>query len=288
MMVNHKRNQLVGPAVTSLLAGMVMLSAVTVVSALSERHRIDTGAWSSLTLEEVRAIALRVQREQQRAEAIGRVRGISVLALYDTQRSAYPGRGRRAALSAKAMLHIDGKRHLLAPGETSPEGVTLVSAGSDIAVVEVNGYQEVLTLGATAVYPGTLERPVNEDAGDDSVSLWAGPGGFFYADGTINGYPVHFLIDTGANTVAISGDLARRIGLDHAGLKQELATTAGGLSPVVPITLDRVSVGDITLNDVAAGIMPGQHPETPLLGLSFLGKLDMSRIGDEMHLKRRH
>ena len=35
----------------------------------------------------------------------------------------------------------------------------------------------------------------------------------FYVEGAINGYPVTFMVDTGATVVSVSEDLARKIGL---------------------------------------------------------------------------
>ena len=52
----------------------------------------------------------------------------------------------------KAIVEIDGKRRLLRVGDTSPEGVTLVSASSEEAVLEVDGVQSSYGLG-TESYP---------------------------------------------------------------------------------------------------------------------------------------
>ena len=42
----------------------------------------------------------------------------------------------------------------------------------------------------------------------------AGSGGHFSGLGTINGHSVQFVIDTGATTVAMGGDVAQQLGLD--------------------------------------------------------------------------
>ncbi len=51
--------------------------------------------------------------------------------------------------SNKAVLLIDGKRHILAVGETSPEGVKVISANSRGALLEVDGKQKQYNLGNT-------------------------------------------------------------------------------------------------------------------------------------------
>ena len=190
-----------------------------------------------------------------------------------------------ALFEDKAIVHIDGVRRLLVVGEASPEGVTLVTTESERAVVEFDGRRETLMLGMVAVFPGTGQAAAGET---ESVLLWADPRGFFYADGAINGYPVRFLVDTGATTVAISSDLARRIGIELSDGQPWVANTAGGMARMVRITLDRVSVGDIAVRDVDAGVIIGSHPTTPLLGMSFLGEVDMVRQGNEMELKTRY
>ncbi len=190
-----------------------------------------------------------------------------------------------ALFKDKAIVHIDGERRLLAVGEASPEGVTLITTDADHAVVEFDGRRETLTLGMVTVFPGSGKSTGGENP---SVSLWADPRGFFYADGTINGYPVRFLVDTGATTIAISSDLARRIGIELSDGQPWIANTAGGMARMVRIKLDRVSVGDIALRDVDAGVILGPHPDIPLLGMSFLGEVDMVRRGDQMELKKRY
>ena len=47
----------------------------------------------------------------------------------------------------KAVLLIDGNRHILAVGKTSPEGVKIISADSHAAVLEVDGKQKQYFLG---------------------------------------------------------------------------------------------------------------------------------------------
>lgn len=190
-----------------------------------------------------------------------------------------------ALFEHKAIVHIDGVRRLLVVGETSPEGVTLVTTESEQAVVEFDGRRETLLLGMVAVFPGTGKSATGET---ESIALWADSRGSFYADGAINGYPVRFLVDTGATTVAISSDLARRIGIELAEGKPWVANTAGGMARMVRITLDSVSVGDIAVRNVDAGVILGSHPTTPLLGMSFLGEVDMVRQGDQMELKKRY
>ena len=47
----------------------------------------------------------------------------------------------------RAIVKIDGKQRTLKKGKVSPEGVTLISADSDAAVLEVDGKQQEYKLG---------------------------------------------------------------------------------------------------------------------------------------------
>jgi aspartyl protease family protein len=192
-----------------------------------------------------------------------------------------------ALFKNKALLHVDGERRMLATGETSPEGVTLVSADSEQAVVRIDGRQEVLKLGMVARFPGASDDVSPSWDGPESLTLWAEDDGFFYASGRINGVPVRFLVDTGANTIALNQRYAERIGIDYRKGQRGVASTASGVTPMYLVKLDQVSIGEITLHDVDAGVLLSDHPDVPLLGMSFLGKLDMVRDGKRLDLKRR-
>ncbi len=211
---------------------------------------------------------------------------LKLLAISETEEIRRVDKKLRLVSLARAMVYVDGRRHILAEGETSPEGVTLVNVvDSAQVVVESDGQRNILNLSAPAIFPAAPESASAEDEG--TAKLWAGPRGFFYANGAINGYPVRFLVDTGATIIAIDRKLARRIGLQYSTAQQDLAQTAGGATPMVATKLGEVRVGDITLHDIEAGIMVASELDTPLLGMSFLGQLDMVRTENQMELKQR-
>ncbi len=47
----------------------------------------------------------------------------------------------------KAIVTIDGKQRVLKKGKVSPEGALLIGANSKQAIIEIEGNQEVYTLG---------------------------------------------------------------------------------------------------------------------------------------------
>lgn len=187
-----------------------------------------------------------------------------------------------ALFKDKAILQVDDARRMLASGDTSPEGIKLISTDTEAeeAVVEHDGKRETLKLGIVVLN--------NINSSRDTVILQADPNGFFHAQGEINGYVVKFLVDTGANAVAINSETARRIGIDYRQGVHGLAKTASGNVPVYSVVLNTVRVGDILLRNIDAGVVEGPQPDVPLLGMSFLKALEMKRDGDRMELIRRY
>jgi aspartyl protease family protein len=189
-----------------------------------------------------------------------------------------------AIFEGKAILLVDGVRRLLPVGGITADGVRLLSVGGDRAEIEYRGQRQTLALGAY-VEPGLV--PEESAYAPAKTVLWADTEGFFHADGTINGFPVKFLVDTGASNIAVSSELARRIGIVTENAPTGLAGTAGGFTGVARVKLREVKVGDIALHNVDAGVLTGAFPQTPLLGMSFLGQLDMVREGNRLELKAR-
>lgn len=187
-----------------------------------------------------------------------------------------------ALFNDKAILLVDGSRRVLKAGEESPEGVRLISAStaSDEAVIEVEGKRRVLKLGVVISAFTVSARA--------STTLWASSNGFFHADGSINGVPLTFLVDTGANTIAMNIATAQRVGIDYKKGQPGVAKTASGFIRIYGLTLKSVKIGEIELHNVEAGVIEGPQPDTPLLGMSFLGRLEMRRDGDKMELIKKY
>jgi len=182
-----------------------------------------------------------------------------------------------ALFEGKAILMIDGKRRVLREGD-SVDGVELLQADSDQIRVRTSRGEEVFGLGVMA----TPRNPAKKKR----LVLYADDRGFFHTRGKINGRSVRFLVDTGANTVAMSSVLARRLGIDYRKIGQlGYASTAGGTKPMYSIQLDSLELGGMKLGNIDAGVLEGADPETPLLGMSALQHLEMNRSGKRMELR---
>ena len=180
--------------------------------------------------------------------------------------------------SNKAVLSIDGKRHILAVGETSPEGVKVVSATSRGAVLEVDGNQKQYNLGHTVGTTYTARKKLKE-------TIYKNSAGMYMTYGSINGRSVHFLVDTGASAVSMNANQAKQLGINYEKIGTPTGiSTASGFVKAYRVSLKSVSVGQLTQNNVEAFVIDGNHPGPILLGMTFLGRISVEHSGNAMKL----
>lgn len=180
----------------------------------------------------------------------------------------------------KAIVSIDGgKPRTLSVGQ-SVQGVRLVSADSGGASFDVDGKRRTLGMGQS--FAGGASTGSRQ-----SVSLTADARGHFAAAGSLNGYPTTFLVDTGATSIAISAAEAKRIGLDYKAGQAVGVGTAAGVVPAWRVTFNTVKVGGISVNQVE-GMVVETGLSVPLLGMSFLNRMEMRRDGQTMTLTQRY
>ena len=178
----------------------------------------------------------------------------------------------------KAVVVIDGgKPRTMSAGQTSPEGVKLISADSESAEFEIAGKRQVLGLGQSI---SSNFAPTE----NSSVTLIANISGHFITEGSINGATVKFIIDTGATMVSLNSSEAKRIGLNYLKGERGLVTTANGMVPVYKVRLDSVKIGDISLSNIDALVHEGDNLPIVLMGMSFLNRVEMKREGSQMTL----
>ena len=185
----------------------------------------------------------------------------------------FPGKG--------AVLVIDGgppKSVMI--GQQVGE-VTLISVDKTGAVVEEARRRRTLSLGQH------VRGAPAASARAPQVTLALDGRGHFVAAGAVNGAALVFLVDTGATLVSIPGKDARRMGLDFTKGQKGVTQTANGPAPVYRIKLDSVRLGDIELLNVDAMVLDGGGLTEPLLGMSFLDRVEMRREGQTMTLIRR-
>ena len=87
--------------------------------------------------------------------------------------------------------------------------------------------------------------------------------------------------------VSMGPNDAKRAGIDYLDGEKTYATTANGVALVYRVQLDKVRVGDIVLYNVAGLVHENINLPVVLLGMSFLGRLNMRREGDMLTLSKR-
>jgi aspartyl protease family protein len=188
----------------------------------------------------------------------------------------------------KAIATIDGKQRVLKKGKASPEGVLLIESNSKEAIIEINGQQETYVLGAGAG-TGTGSNNFKESTSGEKLIIAPDPGGMYSLSGSINGSPVSFVIDTGASAISMNSNVAKRLGLDYKlNGKEGVSYTASGKDKIYIVNLKRVRIGNIELRNIEGVVHEGGFPVITLLGMSFLGKLDMKREGRIMELHKKY
>jgi aspartyl protease family protein len=181
----------------------------------------------------------------------------------------------------KAVVQIDGGPiRTLAVGQSTPEGVRLISVDRESAVFEIDGKRMTLGIGQAKI--------ARNEPAIQSATLIADMTGHFSADGKVNGQPIRFMVDTGATITALPAADARRLNIDVSKGQPVLLRTANGTARARQVKLDVVSVGGVTLYGVEAVVMEGDGLSMPLLGMSFLNRMDMKREGSVLTLTKRY
>ena len=108
--------------------------------------------------------------------------------------------------------------------------------------------------------------------------------GHYVVNGTINGQPVVYLLDTGATTVTIPGHLANRLNL-VPGYPQTVST-ANGNRTVYRTTAEILTIDKIMLYNVPANLNDGMTGDYILLGMSALKQLDFKQSDGWLYLSQ--
>ena len=195
-----------------------------------------------------------------------------------------------ALFEGRAMLSIDGQKAKIYKAGDVVGDVKLVSSNTSQAIIEVSGQRQVLVLNGTAILSKSLgATPLN--GGPARIEISVNSAGFFEVDGSVEGEDIRFLVDTGANLVVLSSVDAERVDLEYTQGVRTVATTASGRAPMYLVLVDDLEISDglasIELDDIQVGVIEGNYPTTPLLGMSFLSRVQMQRNGDTMVLEPR-
>jgi len=188
-----------------------------------------------------------------------------------------------ALFTGKAVLIVNkGKPQTLSVGQKSIEGIKLISANSNKALLEIDGKRKELGMGQAATVIGA-----NLPEGGSAI-LYADSAGHHFTEGLINGASVKFLVDTGASTIAMNSADARRAGIDYKKGEQSQVQTASANVMAYHVVINTLKIGSLTLNQVDGMVLEGGSPAFVLLGMSALSRMDMKREGIALTLTKKY
>ncbi|MDR3375528.1 MAG: TIGR02281 family clan AA aspartic protease [Ancalomicrobiaceae bacterium] len=159
-----------------------------------------------------------------------------------------------------------------------------------IVLVLVAGYayrSDVTAVGRrtlAALVPGMAVS--TGEAGE--VAVVRGSDGHFHVRARVNAATLDLMVDTGASSVVLTYGDALDAGLNPDALSfTAQVSTANGVTSAAPVTLDRLTIGDIQLARIPALIARPGALTTSLLGNSVLNRLTSFTIeGDRLVMRQ--
>lgn len=120
-----------------------------------------------------------------------------------------------------------------------------------------------------------------------AVRIKRGWTGHFIANAKVAGKRVDMIVDTGASTVVLRFEDAKKLGIDTTSLRYSVPVqTANGASYAARLRLVQVNIGNVAIRDVEALVARPGSLHQSLLGMSFLSRLRSYEFsGDFLELR---
>jgi len=96
--------------------------------------------------------------------------------------------------------------------------------------------------------------------------------GHFWIEGSLNGIPVKFLVDSGATMTTIGRDTAAEAHIPVSDRRNQVVRTGHGILRVATARADQLSIGPIERRQV--GLHVADHEDLNVLGMNYLSSLD--------------
>lgn len=168
------------------------------------------------------------------------------------------------------------KKHVEIPTKNSSGVYKCVNSGHVT-------YGSVPCASGAAVYQSDLVI-VTHTPMARSVALMRGDNGVYNLSGNVNGFPVDFILDTGAAKTTISGTTAYQMGI-HSCQVTNNSSTANGLAGNCSMVVSKLSVGDFVFSNVTVNIAPNMQGNS-LIGNDLLSELKVEQHNGEMTLSK--
>ena len=182
----------------------------------------------------------------------------------------------------------EGEPHkVLNIGESTSVGFKLVSANSSGAVFQdLNG--NLVKIGMNNEITTTFSRSSNNSSSPGLEAISLNEHNQYIANIVINNSQpaIPAIIDTGANFVTISGEIAASLGINYKNdAKKIQVTTASDNTSGYSVVLNTLQLGSINLPNIDAIVLEGHDPAITLIGMSFLKQLDLQYSGNKLEIK---
>ena len=96
--------------------------------------------------------------------------------------------------------------------------------------------------------------------------------GHFWVEGSLNGRPVKFLVDSGATMTTIGRETAEDAGVSVSTGRGQVVRTGNGMLRVATGRANSLAIGPIERNDV--GLHIAEHEDLNVLGMNYLSTLE--------------
>ena len=96
--------------------------------------------------------------------------------------------------------------------------------------------------------------------------------GHFWIEGSLNGLPVKFLVDSGATMTTIGRDAAAEAGISVSDRRTQMVRTGNGTLRVATARADSLAIGPIERSQV--GLHVADNEDLNVLGMNYLSSLD--------------
>lgn len=167
---------------------------------------------------------------------------------------------------------------------TRPAPATGLTRGLRWAPLGIVAFWLVVMAALYGLMTLVLKPPPVTVSANGDLSILRARDGHFYANGTVNGHPVRFLVDTGATTVVVSEAVAQAAGL--SGGQATVFRTANGNLPGRVVGNVQVGVGPVQVSGLRVGVgLVGGDSDRALLGQNFLSRFNITLSGGEMVLR---
>ncbi|HEY6656787.1 MAG TPA: TIGR02281 family clan AA aspartic protease [Methyloceanibacter sp.] len=183
------------------------------------------------------------------------------------------------ALGTALLVFIGGGvlvRYRGQAGAMFRDAVTWLALG--LALVTLYSYREELLpiAGRLAgeLLPGSAMVVEQSPGGLVEIKIRKRLDGHFTAKAEVNGISIPMIVDTGASTIVLRPEDAKKAGIDVSKLSFTVPVlTANGRTVAARVRLNSVAIGPLQREDVDALVAEPKALTESLLGMSFLGRL---------------